>query len=87
MGFCFLAECDQAGGVPTPFTSSETLLIGKYIHCSANWNPVEFKNVWLDGNNIEAIYGAVKPSEVFGFINRPNSDWVRAVWNIKGEKA
>ncbi|WP_193389507.1 hypothetical protein [Franconibacter helveticus] len=75
------------GSAPVPFTSSEIQLIGKYIHCSANWNPVEFKTVWLDGDNIRMIYGAVKATEVFGFINRPNAGWVRTVWNMKGEKA
>lgn len=75
------------GGAPVSFTTDEIELIGKYIHCSANWNPVEFKTVWLDGKHIEKIYGAVKAIEVFGFINRPNPGWTRAVWNMKGEKA
>ncbi|WP_075182378.1 DUF2235 domain-containing protein [Pantoea sp. 1.19] len=77
----------RSGSVPTPYTSSEMQVIGKYIHCSANWNPVEFKTVWLDGKHIEKIYGAVKATEVFGFINRPNPGWTRTVWNMKGEKA
>ncbi|WP_312972627.1 DUF2235 domain-containing protein [Atlantibacter sp.] len=77
----------RSGSAPVPFTSSEIRLIGKYIHCSANWNPVEFKTVWLDGNHIRTIYGAVKATEVFGFINRPNPGWTRAVWNMKGKKA
>lgn len=77
----------RSGSVPAPFTSSEIQVIGKYIHCSANWNPVEFKTVWLDGDHIRMIYGAVKATEVLGFINRPNHGWSRAVWNMKGEKA
>lgn len=77
----------RSGGTASQFTPLEIQLIGKYIHCSANWNPVEFKTVWLDGNKVKTIYGAVKSSEVFGFINRPNSGWIRSVWNMKGEKA
>lgn len=77
----------RSGSVPAPFTLSEIQVIGKYIHCSANWNPVEFKTVWLDGDHIRTIYGAVKTTEVFGFINRPNPGWIRAVWNMKGQKA
>lgn len=75
------------GGTPTPFTFDELLLIGKYIHCSANWNPVRLKKVWLDGKQIKTIYGAVPVSDVFGFINRPCDRWMRAIWNMKGEKS
>ncbi|PUX27518.1 protein Hcp, partial [Cronobacter turicensis] len=46
------------GGIPIPFSSAELQSIGKYTHCSANWNPVEFKTVWLDGKEIKRIYGA-----------------------------
>jgi hypothetical protein len=75
------------GGDPVAFTLEEMQLVGKYIHCSANWNAVTFKNVWLDGNKVKTIYGAVKPAELVGFVNRPNPGWVRAVWNMQGTKA
>lgn len=75
------------GGTPTPFTFDELLLIGKYVHCSANWNPVRFKKVWLDGKKIRTIYGAVPVTDVFGFINRPCDRWMRTIWNMKGDKA
>ncbi|WP_421595351.1 T6SS phospholipase effector Tle1-like catalytic domain-containing protein [Rahnella sp. PD4] len=75
------------GGESVSFTLEEMQLIGKYIHCSANWNAVVFKDVWLDGNKVKAIYGAVKPVELVGFVNRPNPGWVRAVWNMQGAKA
>ncbi|KAB8310446.1 DUF2235 domain-containing protein [Rouxiella chamberiensis] len=75
------------GGTPAPFSPDEMKLIGKYLHCSANWNAVAFKDVWLDGNNVKVIYGAAKTTELFGFVNRPNPGWVRAVWNMQGEVA
>lgn len=75
------------GETYAPFTSNEIQLIGKYIHCSANWNTVVFKDVWLDGKEVKVIYGAVKTTELFGFISYPNPGWVRAVWNMQGEKA
>lgn len=75
------------GNIPSAFTLSETEAIGKYLHCSAHWNSVEFKDVWLDGHEIKSIYGAIKPSEVFGIINRPNTGWKRAIWNMKGQQA
>lgn len=75
------------GGVPTPFISPELQLIGKYIHCSAHWNPVVVKEVWLDGDKVKTIYGAVKSSDLLCFINRPNPGWIRAVWNMQGGKS
>ena len=77
----------RSGSVPTPFISHELQLIGKYMHCSANWNPVVIKDVWLDGNKVETIYGAVKSSNLLFFINRPNPGWTRAVWNMQGGKS
>ncbi|SQP94372.1 putative type VI secretion protein [Escherichia coli] len=77
----------RGGGVPTPFISPELQLIGKYIHCSAHWNPVVVKEVWLDGDKVKTIYGAVKSSDLLCFINRPNPGWIRAVWNMQGGKS
>jgi hypothetical protein len=45
------------GGVLMPFISPELQLIGKYIHCSAHWNPVVVKDVWLDGNKVKPSTG------------------------------
>ncbi|WKZ90776.1 DUF2235 domain-containing protein [Chimaeribacter arupi] len=75
------------GGALVPFTHEELLLIGKYMHCSANWNPVKFKGVWLDGKQVRTIYGAVPFTQVIGFVNIPNPEWKRSVWNRQGEKA
>ncbi|WP_338557315.1 DUF2235 domain-containing protein [Erwinia sp. E_sp_B01_3] len=77
----------RSGGVPAPFISPELQLIGKYIHCSAHWNPVVVKEVWLDGDKVKTIYGAVKSSNLLCFINRPNPGWIRAVWNMQGGKS
>ena len=75
------------GSLLYPFTTPEIQLIGKYIHCSAHWNPVVIKDVWLDGNKVKTIYGAVKSSDLFFYINRPNPGWLRAVWNMQGGKS
>lgn len=77
----------RKGNHPMPFVSPELKLIGKYIHCSAHWNPVVVKDVWLDGKKVKTIYGAVKSSDLFFYINRPNPGWVRAVWNMQGGKS
>ncbi|CCK06855.1 DUF2235 domain-containing protein [Cronobacter sakazakii] len=81
------AQSVICGCASEPFTLSEIQLIGKYIHCSANWNPVEFKTVWLDGKEIKRIYGAVNAVELIGFLSRPDTGWTRAVWNMNGDKA
>ena len=77
----------RSGGTPTPFSLEEMQLIGQYMHCSANWNAVVFKDVWLDGNEVKAIYSAVKVTELVGFTNHPSPGWVRAIWNMRGDKA
>ena len=75
------------GGTLTPFITPELQLIGKYIHCSAHWNSVVIKDVWLDGKEVKAIYGGVGSPDLFFYINRPNPGWVRAVWNMQGGKS
>ncbi|EFB2838764.1 MULTISPECIES: T6SS phospholipase effector Tle1-like catalytic domain-containing protein [Escherichia] len=77
----------RAGGIPVPFTPDELLIIGKYIHCSANWNGIKFKRVWLDGKQVRTIYGAEKMTHLIGYVNMPNKNWIRSIWNMKGEKA
>ncbi|TQI81192.1 putative alpha/beta hydrolase family protein DUF2235 [Serratia fonticola] len=69
-----------------PFTQEEMNLIGKYIHCSANWNAVIVKDVWLDGKEVKVIRGAVRATEITGFVDRPNPSWKRTVWNMRGEE-
>lgn len=76
----------RAGGAPASFSPDELLVIGKYIHCSANWNGVKFKSVWLDGKQVRTIYGAEKAMHLIGYVNMPNANWIRSVWNMKGEK-
>lgn len=75
------------GETVVPFTQEEIKMLGKHIHCSANWNAVTFKDVWLDGKKVKTIYGATNVTELIGFLSYPNLGWVRAVWNMKGEKA
>ncbi|VDZ80153.1 Uncharacterised protein [Salmonella bongori] len=54
------------------FSSDELNTIGKYIHCSANWNAVDYH---LKNN----ISSAVSSSEIFSFVNRPDENWTRTV--------
>lgn len=65
-------------GLEAPtFTSEELNTIGKYIHCSANWNAVDYH---LKNN----ISSAVSSSKTFSFVNRPDENWTRTVYDMAG---
>ena len=61
------------------FSPEELRLIGRYIHCSANWNTVDYhlKN---------SITSAAAPAETFSYVNRPDEEWTRTVYNMDGAK-
>lgn len=51
----------------------------KYIHCSANWN-----RVLKDEHG--QIKGAVKLAKIIGFINRPDENWSRTIYDMNGKR-
>lgn len=61
-----------------PFTSDEINVIGKYIHCSANWNAIDYES------NRKITSGA-RASPLLSFVNRPDTNWRRTVYNMKGD--
>jgi len=61
-----------------PFTSDEINVIGKYIHCSANWNAIDYES------NRKITSGA-RASALLSFVNRPDTNWRRTVYNMKGD--
>lgn len=68
------------GQMPQAFSQDELDVIAeRYIHCSANWNAIV---VNTDG----LIHGGAFPSELAGFINRPDEQWKRSVYNMDGKK-
>ncbi|WP_333498164.1 type VI secretion system tube protein TssD [Kluyvera sp. CHPC 1.2972] len=66
---------------PTPqFSPEEIDIIAElYTHCSANWNAVAVNQ---DGN----ITGGAAVSESVSFVNRPDEEWIRTVYNMDGVK-
>ncbi|HFK4062890.1 TPA: type VI secretion system tube protein TssD [Kluyvera ascorbata] len=50
-----------------------------YIHCSANWNAVTV-------NQSGELRGGAATSEVMSFVNRPDEEWIRTVYNMDGVK-
>ncbi|HEG2204338.1 TPA: type VI secretion system tube protein Hcp [Enterobacter cloacae] len=64
----------------TGFTPDEVDIIArKYIHCSAQWNAVELKQ---SGE----LQGGASASETVGFVNRPDENWLRTIYNMDGKK-
>ena len=61
-----------------PFTSDEINVIGKYIHCSANWNAIDYES------NRKITSGA-RASALLSYVNRPDTNWRRTVYNMKGD--
>lgn len=75
-----MGKAVSSGQTPPAFSQDELDVIAeKYIHCSANWNAIV---VNTDG----FIHGGASPSELIGFINRPDEQWKRSVYSMDGKK-
>jgi len=62
------------------FTPEEIDMIARnYIHCSAHWNAVELKR---SGE----LQGGASASETISFVNRPDTNWKRTIYNMDGKK-
>ncbi|MGA7507694.1 MAG: DUF2235 domain-containing protein [Erwinia billingiae] len=75
-----MGKAVRSGQTPQAFSQDELDVIAeRYIHCSANWNAIV---VNTDG----FIHGGASPSELIGFINRPDEQWKRSVYSMDGKK-
>jgi len=75
-----MGKAARRGQTPPAFSQDELDVIAeRYIHCSANWNAIV---VNTDG----FIHGGASPSELIGFINRPDEQWKRSVYSMDGKK-
>lgn len=75
-----MGKAARNGQTPQIFSLDELdVIAGKYIHCSANWNVIVMN---ADG----LIHGGASPSELIGFINRPDEQWKRSVYDMDGKK-
>lgn len=62
------------------FSQDETDIIAqRYIHCSANWNAIiaDMKGY---------TQGGASATEIIGFLDRPDENWQRTVYNMDGKK-
>ena len=75
-----MGKATRSGTTPEEFDKFELDVIAKdYIHCSANWN-----SIVADSDGF--IRGGASPSEAIGFVNRPDEEWRRTVYNMDGKK-
>ncbi|HEY4436209.1 MAG TPA: type VI secretion system tube protein TssD [Lelliottia sp.] len=74
------ATAIRSGTTANPFTPAEIDIIARdYIHCSANWN-----SIVLDRKG--KAYGGASVSETMGFVNRPDKNWYRTIYNMDGNQ-
>jgi len=75
-----MGKAVRSGQIPVLFSLNETETIARrYIHCSANWNAIiaDVKGYTL---------GGASASEIVGFLNRPDENWQRTIYNMVGKK-
>jgi len=73
------AKAIRTGRIHVPFLPDELDAIARdYIHCSANWNAVQIKE---SGE----IYSGTPATETLGFVNRPDENWRRTVYDMDGK--
>lgn len=51
----------------------------RYIHCSANWNAIVADTKGF-------TQGGASAAEIIGFLDRPDENWQRTVYNMDGKK-
>lgn len=75
-----MGKATRSGKNTEIFTQNELDSVAeKYIHCSASWNAIV---VDTDG----LIRGGASPAEIIGFVNRPDEQWQRTVYNMDEKK-
>ncbi len=73
-----MGQACRSGKIPSEFNQQETDCIAKnLIHCSANWNSIIF-------DRTQKPYGGASMSETLGFVNRPDENWQRTIYNMDG---
>ncbi|MDU6687008.1 MAG: DUF2235 domain-containing protein [Enterobacteriaceae bacterium] len=76
-----MGKAVRSGQQPEKFSETELNLIAtNYIHCSAHWNAI-----LTDSSGV--IRGGVSPAELIGFVNRPDENWTRTIYNMDGKHA
>ncbi len=93
-----LPMCDKAiaqgravrrGAEPEGFTTDEMRTIGRYLHCSANWNIDSDLSVWVSPSSGEVfLRNHYAPTDERSFVwpMAPGKGWVRTVWRMDDQQ-
>ena len=74
-----MGKAVRRGNAPGEFRQHELDIIAQhYIHCSANWNTIA-----VDSGG--SIRGGASPLQLIGFVNRPDKEWRRTIYNMDGK--
>ncbi len=75
-----MGKATRSGQIPVPFSQDEIDTIArKYIHCSANWNAII-------ADKKGYTRGGASAAEIVGFLDRPDENWQRTIYNMDGIK-
>ncbi|HCN5544262.1 TPA: DUF2235 domain-containing protein, partial [Escherichia coli] len=90
--------CDKAtaqgrairrGAEPEGFTAEEMRTIGRYLHCSANWNIDSDLSLWVSPSSGEVfLRNHYAPTDDRSFVwpMAPGKGWVRTVWRMDDQQ-
>ncbi|RRW60804.1 DUF2235 domain-containing protein [Pantoea dispersa] len=93
-----LPLCDKAiaqgravrcGAEPEGFTAEEMRTIGRYLHCSANWNIDSDLSLWVSPSSGEVfLRNHYAPTDERSFVwpMAPGKGWVRTVWRMDDQQ-
>lgn len=93
-----LPLCDKAiaqgravrrGAEPAGFTAEEMRTIGRYLHCSANWNIDSDLSLWVSPSSGEVFMrNNYAPTDQRSFVwpMAPGKGWVRTVWRMDDQQ-
>ncbi|MBS1204639.1 MAG: hypothetical protein H6R25_1538 [Proteobacteria bacterium] len=93
-----LPLCDKAiaqgravrrGTEPAGFTADEMRTIGRYLHCSANWNIDSDLSLWVSPSSGEVfLRNHYAPTDQRSFVwpMAPGKGWVRTVWRMDDQQ-
>ena len=75
-----MGQAVRSGQSSGTFSQNETDTIARrYIHCSANWNAIIADTKGF-------TQGGASPAEIVGFLDRPDENWQRTIYNMDGKK-
>lgn len=93
-----LPLCDKAiaqgravrrGAEPESFTAEDMRTIGRYLHCSANWNIDSDLSLWVSPSSGEVfLRNHYAPTDEHSFVwpMAPGKGWVRTVWRMDDQQ-